>query len=63
MNGTVIDIAGISCNVYPIDLEDSTDKAYLVTFKDNRGKVVELVISYGQITEVNEKNSSSKHEQ
>jgi len=63
MNGTIIDIAGISCNVYPIDLEDSTDKAYLVSFIDNRGKQVELIISYGQITEVNEKSSSSKHEQ
>lgn len=63
MNGTLIDIAGITVNVQPIDMEDSTDKAYVVTFKDNRDKQVELIISYGQITEVNETSSSSKYEQ
>ena len=63
MNGTLIDIAGITVNVQPIDIKDSTDKAYVVTFKDNRDKIVELIISYGQITEVNETSSSSKYQQ
>lgn len=55
MNGTVIDIQGVTVNVQSIDLEDSTDKANIISFVDNRGKIVELIISYGQITEVNEK--------
>lgn len=50
MNGTVIDIAGITVNVLPIDLEDSTDKAYLLTITDGH-KQITLSISYGRITD------------
>ena len=57
MNGT--DIDGITINVIPIEMQDSTDKAYLLEIKDNK-KVVSLYISYGQITEINETIRSSK---
>lgn len=51
MNGTVIDIPGISVSVVPIELENSTDKSHIVTIKDNvRG--ITLHISYGQITQI-----------
>lgn len=59
MNGTIVDIPGISVNVIPIDLENSTDKAYLLEIKDNK-KVLSIHINYGQITEINEKIRSSK---
>lgn len=62
MNGTIVDIEGISVSVTPIDLENSTDKAYLLQIKDNK-KVVSLHISYGQITEINETIRSSKQQQ
>lgn len=37
MNGTVVDIPGITVDVVPIDLMDSTDMAYLITIKDKHG--------------------------
>ena len=58
MNGTVIDITGITVDVQTIDLEDSTDKAYLLTIKDEF-KQVTLTISYGRITD--ETIRSCKH--
>lgn len=62
MNGTVVDIEGITVSVIPIELENSTDKAHLLTIKDNN-RVITLSISYGQITQItNEQICSSKHE-
>lgn len=50
MNGTIIDISGITVSVTPIDLEDSTDKAHLLRITDGN-KTITLTISYGRITE------------
>ena len=50
MNGTVIDISGLSVKVIPIDLEDSTDKAHLLIISDGN-KEITLTISYGRITD------------
>lgn len=52
MNGTVIDIPGISVSVNPISLEDSSDKAYVINVKDSYGKIVTLEISFGKITNI-----------
>ena len=52
MNGTIIDISGITVNVNTIDLEDSTDKASVLTIRDEAGEQITLNISYGKITEV-----------
>lgn len=57
MNGTVIDIPGISSIVIPIEMEDSTDKAYIISISDGN-KQVELYISYGKITELNTKTKT-----
>lgn len=51
MNGTVIDIPGITVGVIPIELENSTDKSHIVTIKDNVREIT-LHISYGQITQI-----------
>jgi len=61
MNGTVIDIKGINVSVIPINLEDSTDKAYTITISDSERSVI-LNICFGKITDIieYEENSSSK---
>jgi hypothetical protein len=47
---TDIDIDGISVQVIPIELEDSTDIAHLLTFTDGF-KTITITISYGRITD------------
>ena len=59
MSEKVIDIAGITIDVQTIDLEDSTDKACILTIKDEFKQVI-LTISYGRITD--ETIRSCKHE-
>lgn len=51
MNGTVIDIPGISVSVVSFPMEDSPDKQYSLTIKDEQGKEVEIVITFGKITQ------------
>lgn len=51
MNGTIVDIAGISVQVIPIDLQDSTDQAHIITIKDNE-REIKLEIIYGKITQI-----------
>lgn len=61
MNGTVIDIPGISTSIHPIAMEDSTDLSHLITVSDGERKVT-ISISYGKITQItNEQVRSSKH--
>lgn len=52
MNGTIIDIQNINVSVTPIELQDSTDKAYVVVFKDSNDNEIIINISYGIIQEV-----------
>ena len=52
MNGTIIDIPGISVSVNPISLEDSSDKAYVINIKDSYGRIVTLEVIYGKITNI-----------
>lgn len=61
MNGTVIDIDGISVQVIPISMEYSTDMAYLISIKDNKKELL-ISVSYGQITNIDEKIHSSQFE-
>lgn len=49
MNGTIIDIPGISVSVNPIALQDSTDKAHTVTIKDQQGNSITIDIAFGKI--------------
>lgn len=59
MNGTVIDIPGITVDVVPISLENSTDIAHVVTIKDKE-REIKLEILYGKITQItNEQIRSS----
>ena len=51
MNGTIVDIEGITINVMTIYGEHTTDKSYVLTIKDNQGKEIILSISYGTITD------------
>ena len=61
MNGTIIDIPGINVNVNPISLEDSSDKAYVITFKDEHGHNLKIETAFGKITNVSyAKNCSNK---
>jgi len=48
MNGTVIDIQGITIQSIPIQNEDSTDKAQLITLTDGI-KQITIFIAYGKI--------------
>jgi hypothetical protein len=50
LNGTVIDIDGISVQVIPIEMQDSTDNAHLLTITDGF-KTITITISYGRITD------------
>lgn len=52
MNGTVIDIEGISVDVNHISLEDSTDKAYMITIKDEHGRQIKIDIAFGEIINI-----------
>lgn len=52
MNGTVIDIPGISVSVTPIDLQDSTDISYIIEIKDQQDHGVKLEVCYGRITAI-----------
>jgi hypothetical protein len=51
MNGTVIDIEGISVNIKHIYMQDSTDKAYILTLSDGKNEV-NISIIYGKIESV-----------
>lgn len=62
MNGTIIDIHGISVDVIPIDLEYSTDKSHLIVIKDNKKELL-IHVSYGQITHIDEKIRSGFDQQ
>lgn len=53
MNGTVIDIPGISVSITPHELTHSTDTAYTIEIKDKRGNKAAVYICYGKITDVN----------
>ena len=48
MNGTIIEIPGISVSVIPIELEDSTDTAHLITISDGK-KEISIQVAYGKI--------------
>lgn len=50
LKGTLINIEGIEVQVIPVDLQDSTDKAYLLIITDSI-KTITLTISYGRITD------------
>lgn len=52
MNGTVIDIPGVSCLVVPHYMEHSTDVSYTIQFVDQRGNMVKVQVNFGRITEV-----------
>lgn len=51
MNGTVIDIQGIAVDITPIEIEDSTDKAYVIEFKDGENTIT-ITILYGKLKEI-----------
>lgn len=55
MNGTVIDMPGITVNVNPITCEHSTDLAYIVELKDQHDHKVTVSICYGKITSIETK--------
>lgn len=50
MNGTVVDISGITVSTLTIDCEDTTDKAHIITIKDEYGSEISVTITYGKIT-------------
>lgn len=60
MNGAVIDISGITVNVNPIEMQDSSDVAHLITITDG-DKLIEITILYGKI--VDEKVCSNINKQ
>jgi hypothetical protein len=51
MNGTVIDIIGINVNVNPIEMQDSSDMAHIITISDGKRKV-QITVIYGNITQL-----------
>lgn len=53
MNGTVIDIPGITVSVTPHESQYSTDMAYTIEIRDKRGNKATVYICYGKITDVN----------
>lgn len=55
MNGTVIELPGVTINQQAFELEYSSDKAYVVTFKDSQDKEVKITVCFGRITDVNVK--------
>lgn len=48
MNGTIVDIPGVSVSVNPISMEDSTDLAHIVTITDGV-KEISIQIAFGKI--------------
>jgi hypothetical protein len=48
MNGTIVDIQGISVSVNPIPMQDSTDMAYILTIGDGT-KEINIQIAFGKI--------------
>ena len=59
MNGTIIDINGITCTTNPIEMQDSTDKAHIITLSDGEREVT-IEIMFGKITQItNEKIRSN----
>ncbi len=56
MNATQIEIQGINISVLPIDLQDSTDMAHILTINDTK-QTLTITIINGEIKEV----CSSKH--
>lgn len=59
MNGTVIDIPGITVDVIPISLEHSTDQAHIVRIRDKEREIT-LEISYGKITQITNETIRSR---
>lgn len=55
MNGTIIDIPGISVNVSPISMEHSTDVANVIELKDEKGNYVRVSVCYGKINLIESK--------
>lgn len=51
MNGTVVDIPGITVSVVPHELPHSTDVAYTIEFMDGVGNRVKITTCFGRITE------------
>jgi hypothetical protein len=52
MNGTVIDIPGITVNVSTVTSAYTPDLAHTIEIKDGKGNVVTLFVCYGRITDV-----------
>ena len=52
MNGTVIDIQGISVSVQSVSLEDSSDKAQTIIIRDEFKNEVSISIMFGKIISV-----------
>lgn len=50
MNGTLIDISGVTVSTLTINGEDTTDQAHVITIKDEHGSEVTVTITYGKIT-------------
>lgn len=51
MNGTIIDVPGITINVASIDMQDSTDTAHVIIISDGEKKV-EIEINFGKIKSI-----------
>ena len=51
MNGTLIDLPGITVFVQTIDLQDSTDQSHLIEIKDQHGTKLKVNVCFGRITE------------
>jgi hypothetical protein len=51
LNGTVIDISGIKVDVVPIELQDSTDKSYIINIADESVGVT-IIVTFGKITSI-----------
>lgn len=58
MNGTIIDIPGVTVDVIKINLEHSTDTSYLLSIRDSNGNLVNIKIINGKIDGT---HSYSKH--
>lgn len=60
MNGTIIDIPGISVSINPVSLHGSTDSAYIIEIKDKYGNSANIHITYDKITYAENSNSKFK---
>ena len=63
MNGTLIDVPGINVNISTYGLQDSTDKASVITIKDENHQII-IEVCFGKISriKVNEKEYRIKHQ-